>query len=366
MTTTSTTAPSGALRWWIVVPALLAISSLVAAVWGGLSRMGLSSPSAPGVFVLGHGPLVANGFFGTVVSLERAAALETAPYAAVPLAAGIGSWVALIGYPVVGAALVFGAALGLTATFGLLFRRDPAAHHLVMGAGAAAWAFASALLLAHASGGRPTISHIAPWWAAFLVFTIAGERLELSRVLRPGRLSRWFFVGTLALLAGGLGSRVAGWPMGSRVAGAGFLGLAVWLVVSDVARRTAGRSGRTGYIGRTLLGGYLWLAVAGGLQLFYGSTTAGVVYDAQWHAIFVGFVLSMIFAHAPIMIRSFTGLRVDHHPLYELAPILLHLSFGIRLAGDLAGAPSWRLAGGIGNAAAIAVFGLMTALLLRR
>lgn len=356
----------GGVPWWVVLPALIAILSLAAAVWGGLARMGMTWPRSPGALVLGHGPLVANGFFGTVISLERAAALERAPYATIPLATGIGSWVVLLGHPVAGAALVFGASLGLTATFVLLFRRDPAAHHAVMGFGAAAWAVGSALLLAHAADGRPPIGQMTPWWAAFLVWTIAGERLELSRVLRPGRFSKLLFSAALLSVAVGLGARTAGWAPGARLAGAGFLGIAARLVVSDVARRTAGDSGLTGYIGRTLIGGYLWLGVAGALQLSFGASGAGMLYDAQWHAIFVGFVLSMIFAHAPIMIRSFTGRRVDYHPIYELSPVLLHLSLAVRLVADLVAAPGWRLAGGLGNAAAILVFGLLTVSFLER
>lgn len=357
---------AGALLYGAALPALLAVSALAAAVWGGLARMGLSTPAAPGSLVLGHGPLVANGFFGTIIALERAVALDRAVYLAVPLAAGVGSWAAVLGYPVPGAALVFGAALGLTAIFALLYRRDPAAHHAVMGCGAAAWAVASALLLVHASDGQPSVARIAPWWAAFLVWTIAGERLELSRVLQPGRVRRAIFAAALAAIAGGLTAHTAGWSPGARVAGAGFLTVALWLLTSDVARRTADAGGLTGYIGRTLLGGYIWLAAAGLLQLWFGSTVAGPVYDAQWHAIFVGFVLSMIFAHAPVMIRSFTGWRVAHRGFYELAPIALHLSLAVRLAGDLAGAPTWRLAGGIGNAAALVLFGLFTAFLLER
>lgn len=31
---------------------------------------------------------------------------------------------------------------------------------------------------------------VAAWWLGFLVATIAAERLELSRIIRPGRLSQ--------------------------------------------------------------------------------------------------------------------------------------------------------------------------------
>ena len=42
--------------------------------------------------------------------------------------------------------------------------------------------------------GRP-IYAVVPWWVGFLVLTIAGERLELSRVLRPSRRVIGLFAG---------------------------------------------------------------------------------------------------------------------------------------------------------------------------
>jgi hypothetical protein len=48
-----------------------------------------------------------------------------------------------------------------------------------MGLGALVWLLGNVLWLA----GR-SIPHVALWWTGFLVLTIIGERLELSRLLR--------------------------------------------------------------------------------------------------------------------------------------------------------------------------------------
>ncbi|MFB6374578.1 MAG: hypothetical protein ABEN55_15980 [Bradymonadaceae bacterium] len=108
------------------------------------------------------------------------------------------------------------------------------------------------------------------------------------------------------------------------------------------------------------------LGVGGALLVYYGSIPGGFLFDAQWHAIFVGFVLTMIFAHAPVVLRAIARRRIAYHPALYVAPVVLHLSLAVRLYGDWAASPYWRLAGGLGNAAAIATFALVAILRLRR
>ena len=88
-----------------------------------------------------------------------------------------------------------------------------------------------------------------------------------------------------------------GW--GVRLAGAGLLALAGWLAVYDVARRTVRQSGLTRYMAVCLLTGYVWLAVAGGLWLGFGTLDDGPAYDAMLHALFLGFVIAMVCSRTP-------------------------------------------------------------------
>ena len=343
-------------RMFVAPIAAMAVVALVAAVWGGLGRMGLVTMAPPAELAMSHGALIANGFFGTVISLERAVALDRSVVYAIPGAAALGTWVSYFGWPLVGSLGVAVASVGLVGLFGWLTWREPARHHVIMGLGALAWAVAATLLVLLVSGMGISIGGLAPWWAAFLVLTIAGERLELARVLRPNRFSQACFLASVVVLLGGLIVDVFGISEGLQITGVGFVGLALWLGIFDVARRTAKQDGLPGYIGRTLLGGYVWLAVGGVLLVVHGSTTGGLVFDAQWHAIFVGFVLTMIFAHAPVVLRALANRRIPYHPTLYLAPALIHVTLAIRLYGDLAVDPTWRLAGGLGNAAAILVF----------
>ena len=52
------------------------------------------------------------------------------------------------------------------------------------------------------------------------------------------------------------------------------------------------------YVAVCLLAGYFWLAVGGALVALQ------VAYDAALHAIFVGFVFSMVFGHAPVILPA--------------------------------------------------------------
>jgi hypothetical protein len=53
--------------------------------------------------------------------------------------------------------------------------------------------------------------------------------------------------------------------------------------------------------------GYLWLGVGGVLWRRYGAVVAGPAHDAELHALFLGFVFSMIFGHAPVIFPGVLG-----------------------------------------------------------
>ncbi|MEW6278512.1 MAG: hypothetical protein AB1758_07825, partial [Candidatus Eremiobacterota bacterium] len=136
--------------------------------------------------------------------------------------------------------------------------------------------------------------------------------------------------------------------------GLALVGYAVWLLAFDLARRTASRPGLPGFVGKVLLVGYAWLLVSG-VVLAAGPAwrSGGFQYDAVLHAFFLGFVFSMIFAHAPLVFPSVLGVRFVFHPGLYVPPLLLWGSLLPRLAGDLLGSPALRGLGGAGNALAI-------------
>ena len=337
----------------VVLPALLA---LLAGLWAGLARAGWGLPPL-GVAAV-HGPLMACGFLGTLIGLERAVALGGRWGLAFPALTGLGAVALVAGAPAPWApALIAAGSAGLVGASLAVLRRQPALHHAVLAAGAVAWLGGNALWVA----GWP-VFRVVPWWAAFLVLTIAGERLELSRVLFLPRRARAAFAAAAAALLAGAALTAALPVAGARLEGLAFVALAAWLLRCDVARRTVRQGGLTRFIAVAMLTGYAWLGAGGVLFAAEAARlVGGPPYDAALHAVFVGFVFSMIFGHAPIILPAVARVTVAYGRSFYAHLALLHASLALRVGGDLAGWWALRRWGALLNAAAILLFLATTA-----
>jgi hypothetical protein len=181
--------------------------------------------------------------------------------------------------------------------------------------------------------GTPVMSLVG-WWLGFFVATIAAERLELSRLLLPPSHAKFAFIVLIALVLAGAILGV-GHGQGSQLLGGGFFGLAVWLWRYDIARSTIRRPGQTRYFAASLLLGYFWLGAAGLVAITGGVEDLAYGYDLFLHLVLIGFVLSMVFAHALIILPAVTGIRLAYSPWLYGPLFLLHLSVALRLAGGL-------------------------------
>jgi hypothetical protein len=282
------------------------------------------------------------GFLGTVISLERAVALGHPLALAAPLAAGAGAALLLAG---VDALLWLLAPAALMVLSVAVLRRQLELHTLLLLAGAAAWMTGNALHFAGASADAT-----AKWWFAFLVLTIVAERLELARLMRPRPLARPLLVALAGLLAAGAAADSA------ALYGAALAGLALWLAAFDVARRTIRTAGVARFAAAALLAGYAWLALAGAawMALPHGGPA---LRDAALHALGLGFVFSMIFAHAPIVLPAVARVRLRFTPFFYAPLALLHVSLVVRLL-PVADPLALRQWGAVLNAGAIALFAL--------
>ena len=110
----------------------------------------------------------------------------------------------------------------------------------------------------------------------------------------------------------------------------------------------------------------VWLAAAGILGLRFGGVTAGLYYDAFLHSVFVGFVFSMIFAHAPIIAPAILGIAMPYSSWFYLPLVLLQASLLLRVMGDLAGWMVVRQWGGLLNEVAILLLLATLVLAVRR
>ena len=324
---------------------VLAAASLVAGVLGGLMRLG--TPVSLPVAAASHGALMVGGFLGTVISLERAVALGSRWAYAAPLASGLALLLTLAGAADASAVLMLLApALFLAASVAIV-RRQATVHTVLLAVAAVAWGVGNAL---HVLGQ----AHVAyPWWFAFLVLTIAAERLELTRLVKRRAAAHPLFASVVVLLLAGAGLAAVEPRWGALAFGAGLCALAAWLAAFDIARRTVRAGGLAGYAATALLGGYAWLAVAG-LAWACASFHPGLR-DAALHALGLGFVLSMILAHAPIIVPVIARVRIAFVPFFYVPLALLHLSLLLRVVAGAAD-PAWRLAGGVLNAAVVVLF----------
>ncbi|MBI5637785.1 MAG: hypothetical protein HZA03_07440 [Nitrospinae bacterium] len=332
---------------------------LLAGVYAGLLRAGIDIPVPAQNLAASHGALMIGGFLGTVIGLERAVALGAPWGYAAPALAGFGTLLFLAGAEIGAAAVTFSSLL-LVSMYGVVLRRQPAFFNAVMALGAVAWLAGNLYWLR----GYPLPDFVL-WWSLFLVLTIAGERLELSRFLQhPPRVNVLFAVFAAITIAGVIAAAGgAGW--GNRLTGAGFILLSLWMLVYDVARRTVKQEGLTRFVAVCLLAGYLWLAMAGAMLLGGTELASGYRYDALLHSLFLGFAFSMIFGHAPIIFPAVLNLGVPFRPVFYLHVAVLHLSLLMRVGGDHAMNETVRAAGAALNGVALLIFLINTALAVR-
>ncbi len=337
-----------------VVLLLLGMSCLITGIWGGLLRVpvALPLPVSHANWISFHGPLMVCGFLGTVISLERAVGLRSLWTYLVPLLTGVGAAAIAAGVlaPWPRWALTAGSVLFVVVAVRILFIQ-PNLSNGVMGLGAVAWTGGNWLW----TRGHE-IPQVVLWWLTFLLLTITGERIELTRFQKPSPWSRPWLLTALVLLSAGLASAWISPRTGGVVIGLALLALAAWLTRFDLAWRTIRHPGLPRFMAVCLLSGYAWLFATAVFVLLKWPQTSGLMYDVTLHTFFVGFVFSMIFGHAPVIFPAVLGLPVQFRWTSYVPLAVLHVSLLLRLLGDLASLPTLRLWGALGNAAAVGLF----------
>ena len=341
----------------------LAILGLLAALWAGLMRLGWQLPALTPTLAMLHGPIMISGFLGTLITLERAVAMKQKWMYLPPLLSGLGWLLATIlpNLPL-GVILLTFASLGGVAILTEIVRRETALHTVTMFLGSLAWLTGNLLWM---FGWQ--IYQVVFFWMAFLVLTIAGERLELSRVLRPSKTQQILFGGIVVIFLAGILLALFNLQLGTRLSGLGLLLLPLWSLRNDIAwRNIRHKLPLTRYIAWCLALGFIWLGVGGGLSLGFGAQVAGPRYDALLHVVFVGFVMSMIFGHAPIIFPAILGIPINFQPAFYVHLIVLHVSLLVRVIADYTNQSTLRMWGGLMNEIAILIFIGMTVYSVRK
>ena len=341
--------------------AIAAATSLVAGLSGGMARLGIGpAPASVSEF---HGALMICGFFGTLISLERSVADSRGPCLIVPGLSASGAVLLGFGHDVAGSVAILLAGIGLALLTAHAAIRLPALFTVIMTAAALLWPWGTLLWLA--GEGIPQVSYL---WLGFLVLTIVAERIELSRLTRPGPGAQALLVIMVALFIAAL---AIGQPWhGSGLLSAALAALAIWLLVYDIALKTVLTRGLARFSALCLLSGYGWMLVTAATLVLSppGETPSG--HDAALHAIGIGYVLSMVFAHAPIILPAVVGVPVRYVPVLYGPAAMLQTAVALRVGGDFVeSAGTGRLAAWlvIASIATYALTLLSTALLhLRR
>ncbi|MBX3098584.1 MAG: hypothetical protein KF761_03310 [Salinibacterium sp.] len=333
--------------------------SLLLGLDAALLLLGVWSPLSVAEIAELHAPLLAFGFVGTLVVLERAVAARRAWGYAAPAMLGLGSLALLSPLPAaVGKAMIGLGFVALLGVYLVIRRRSPAVAIDIQILGAVAGLTGVTLWLVGAS-----IATLVPGMALFLILTIAGERLELARI-SPVMDARAERLGLgAALLLVGAAAIAPLWPApGYPLLGAALTLLIVWLFRYDVATRLIGASGLPRYMAVCLLVGYVWLIVPAGVWIVAGGVAGGTLYDAALHAIFLGFVLSMIMAHAPVILPAVLRKPLPYRSFLYVPVVLLHVSLMVRLlGGDAWGSVEALRWGGVLNVASVLLFAALAA-----
>lgn len=331
---------------------LIALSLLIG-IWTGWIRIGWNFPFTQNSG--DHGALMVGGFIGTLICLERTSNFKNKIALLIPFVNALSIVFFLVKLPHVAFWFLLAGSIGLTLIYLKLYFEFSEIYILPMTAGAFCYLIGNTLLIK-----TNFYPQAAMWWIAFLYFTILGERLELSRYLQIKTIHRTILIILLAVYIAGILIPFHG--SGGYVTAVSLIGSALWLFKYDMAKKSLQREGQHFYSGVVLLTGYFWLIITG-LFMAYGSYSS-LVYDAVIHSFFLGFVFSMIFAHAPIILPGVLKLQISifNRSLYFWFA-LIQVSLIIRILGSVLPSTDLKIIGGFTNGIAILGFLINIAIL---
>lgn len=322
---------------------------MISGLWAGLLRLGWQLPNT--VSAIQHGPLMVVAFFATLIALERAVGLGKTWVYLSPVILGLAGFFSLIWGTTTFSLLLFIVGSGIyLASAVYLFVLQKADFSFVMALGALSLFIANIFWAL-----KVPLNTVVIFWASYLVLIITGERLELSRFIKKSKLAVQIFLGSVIINIIGLLIMLVNQDIGLRIVALAFLVMAAWLLRYDIARVNIKRDGVYRFMAAALLAAYFWLAVSGLWFLIVGMRHAGPQYDGPLHAIFLGFVFSMVFAHAPVIFPAVLKLKIKFSRILYIPLILLHLSLAMRLYGDIY-SYTLRYWGGMLSAIAIVLY----------
>ena len=325
----------------------MAILSLVIGIYVGLIRIGWQLPVGNGLPVAHHGIIMVGSFLGSLISLERAVTHPLKIVILIPI-------VMLASMPVflfqnnnlAHKLLILGSFGYMIICFQACLQYELAGNYLIL-IGAIFELLSNVIF--YKTNSYPMAF---AGWMLFLLFTVVGERLNLTRFLPVNKWDKIELYTWLGLLI--LSSAFYHKGLGFFV-GISLIGVSQWLIRNDIALLNSRKNGQYKFVGYALIGAYFWLFLSGVISLQKSENY--LLYDALLHSFFVGFILSMIMAHAPIIFPGILKINVKpYHPILFVWLGGLHLSLVLRIIGDFIQNSWLRKMGGVFNGFSFILF----------
>ena len=355
--------------WRRMILLMGAAVGLLAGLDAALVRLGALAPVGSTDLGAIHGILMVYGFLGTAICLERAVALNSRWAYLAPAASALAGIAAIVisqspavanfiatlplpaylsrvlpGYQsqrMLPAVLWTISMITLVMIYRHVWRKRQVSYAVLIQLIAACVGLCGILLWMRGL----EVALIMPWWLFFLVLTIIGERLELARLAFSETTEKRILVWVAALfisLALTLIVPLVAYPLLG-------ISLAIDMGYHDVALKTINIPGIPRLAAVAMLAGYGWALLPAVLWITAPPSFSGYGYDASVHALTVGFAVSMVIAHAPVIIPSVIRREVPYHFSMWVPLALFHLSLLIRfLSGAREAALPWRFGGALG------------------
>jgi hypothetical protein len=337
----------------LVLPAI--ILSLLLAIWSGWIRIGFLLPVT--VVAAQHGSIMVNCFLASLIYLERAVTFRNKAILLLPFINAVAVVAIATGFPVIAIYLHVLCSAGFLVMCAYFIYRYKESYYYVFFAGAFCLLQGNIVLIQSALFASSVV-----WWILFLLFTIVAERLELSRFLPQSKTRQRSLIVVLSAVF--ISAFIPFHGAGSLSLCISLALTALWLLKYDMAFKSIRNKGQQRYSGLLLITGYAWLLITAVVIAMQDHFIFG--YDALLHSFFIGFVFSMIFSHAPIILPAILKLPIKiYRPVLYAWFILLQLSLVVRIISDFLAEITCRKYAGLANGITILLFFITVAITVR-
>ena len=329
------------------------IACLLAAIWSGWIRIGVSLPVSS--VAAHHGSLMINGFLASLIFLERAVTFKSRLALLLPALNTLSIILQVLRVPYAEYIYLLCDTAFIVMCIYFINKYKELYYYVFL---TGAFCLLAGNIVLYKTQMYPVA---VVWWMEFLLFSIVAERLELTRFLPTNKTKVLLLVASLVAVF--ISGFIPFHQYGGLVFAISLVTTAIWLLKYDMAFKSIKAKGQHKYSGLLLIVGYCWIIITSVLLTMWEDILFG--YDALIHSFFIGFVFSMIFSHAPIILPAVSGLSVKiYRPVLYLWFILLQFSLIARMLGNVCEISFLRKIGGIVNGIVMILFFVTIAIIM--